>query len=292
MRWCGIWLLLVLGASAWGADGALKELDFKDLRPGEFGWLLEYAERPATAAMADGRFAGLRDGPLSILKAKFDLGDPVGGSTLVRDEVLSALGGVPDAVEAFQGRYVVLSGCGTAACTDRAFVWVDTARGLVVAMLVFPSSAGLPGTSPEVLLASRQMDAKCVERGQLPERFWEDWRDWAYARKLPAVMTERMVNTYGGASVIIHEEDAFCRYAMTTVAGIECEQKNVAAATADMDALLAQVRTHLDAGKERTEFAEQQARWEAYRESVCRAAAGSSMVGRGRRWRSWGASAR
>jgi uncharacterized protein YecT (DUF1311 family) len=274
-RYFGVLFLGILIAACPARAQDRAAIQWKDLEPGRFAWLLDYAGKPASAVVADPRFAVLRDHPLSILKAKADLGDPPQGKTLVRDEILKALQGVPEPVETHLGRYAVLSGCTTAGCRDRAFVWVDTVSGLALSVLLVPASADLPGTTPNLLLASRQLETKWIDRSQLPARFWVDWEQWAFERRLPAVMTERMVNTYGGLSVIFHEDDKYCLDATDTYSEIQCGQKALAAATADLDALLAQVRLHLEPGDpDRDRFDKTQELWTAYRDSACSAARG------------------
>lgn len=270
----GVLLLGILGTACFAGSQERPPVQWKDLEPGRFAWLLDYGGKPTSDVTADPRFAALRDHPLSILKSKADLGDPPQGKTLARDEILNALHGVPDPVQAYLGRYAVLSGCTTAQCHDRVFVWVDTVRGLVLSVLLLPPSADLPGTTPNLLLASRQLDAKWIDRSQLPARFWVDWEQWAFERHLPAVMTERMVNTYGGFSVLFHEDEKFCVDATDTYTEIQCGQKALAAANADLDALLAQVRLHLEADDpDRDRFEKSQELWTAYRDATCSAAA-------------------
>jgi uncharacterized protein YecT (DUF1311 family) len=244
----------------------------KDLRPEEFTWLLEFSGKPVTAVIADARFAALRDRPLSVLKAKFDLGDPPGGKTLVRDEILDSLKGVPDPVQTRLGRYVLLSGCRTALCNDRALVWIDTPRGLVLSVLLVPASADVPGTTPNMLIASRQLDAKRLEPNELPARFWVDWQEWAYERHLPEVMMERIVNTYGGTSVLFHDDQEMCDDAESNRDTIGCGGSASTAADADLSALLAQLRNKFEAGSpDREALDKGQALWIAYRESTCSA---------------------
>jgi uncharacterized protein YecT (DUF1311 family) len=259
--------------SAAGAQDAPYKY-WQDAEPAQYAWVLEYAGKPATAMMADARFAHLRDHPLSILKAKADLGDPPKGSTLVRDEILSALGGVPDPVQTRLGRYAILSGCRTKACTDRVFIWVDTLRGIVLTMLLVPPSEELPGTNPSVILASRLLNTKWIHPDQLPERFWIDWQEWAYAKNLPEVMTQRMVNTYGGFSVMFHDDENVCADAIDTYSANICSGNALGKAQADLDALLAQVRRQVEhfesdlSGLEKS-----QKLWEEYRKTACDAAA-------------------
>ena len=269
---CAILLCLQLATGRDLRSQTLSSNELKDLMPGQLSWLLEFAGKPVSAATGDPRFRALRDGPLSILKAKFDLGDPPGGKTLVRDEILSALNGVPDSVETRLGRYVVLSGCRETACADRAFVWIDTVQGVVLAVLAIPSSSDLPGTTPQIVIASRQLDVKRLEITQLPQKFWSDWQEWAFERHLPPVMTERVVNTYGGVSVVFHDDEQICVDAMTTMSELECGQHAVDAATADLNALLAQMREKLGSDSQGgKDLDAAQKLWSEYETRTCQA---------------------
>jgi hypothetical protein len=64
-------LVLSITTPAYSQD--LSTTKMKELGPGQAGWLLEFAGRPATAVTADPRFAAIENKALSILKAQFDL---------------------------------------------------------------------------------------------------------------------------------------------------------------------------------------------------------------------------
>jgi uncharacterized protein YecT (DUF1311 family) len=253
--------------------------EFDNMQPHRFDWMLAYQGKPATSLVKDPHFADVNKYVVDLLKVKYDF-DGHGTQVLLRDKFLEVLGGTgpgpstPDPVRVRLGRYVTASNCLGDQCETRALLWVDSFEGIALCVLVHPPTQQLPSNGPAILIYTRQLSLKMklLKEAYLPDQFWFDFRDWAYAKHLSPLMTQRYVNGFSAIQVMLHDGD-FCLSAYSTVDAENCNQLGQDAADADLQALLSQIGSH--PGEDVTDLAqlkETEDAWKNYRDKACRAA--------------------
>ena len=122
------------------------------------------------------------------------------------DAVREVMGGTHQSLTVREGRYVMLSGCRPHSCDEKGFVWVDTARNVVIGGLVHFYFGRESGRS--LLLWSGQQQAQ-----GLPEPFLRDFADWNGQWKNGAEEMEQAVaaalptqaNGYAKARLVLPE---------------------------------------------------------------------------------------
>ncbi len=262
--------------------------EFDHLDPHGFDWMLAYDNKSTSGLVKDPQFAKLNDRVVSALKVQYDFDGP-GTRILLRDKFLEVLGGTgagpstPDPVKVRLGRYLIASNCQGDSCRTRALLWVDTVEGIALCALVHPSTPELPSKGPAVLIYSRQlsMKMKLVKEAFLPDQFWFDFRDWAYNKQLPLVMTQRYVNGFNVVQVLLHDQE-FCRNAYSTRDAEICNQDGQDAADADLQALTSQIRSRLTEDTTgATLLTETAEAWGNYRDKACKAAYNQFQGGTG-----------
>jgi uncharacterized protein YecT (DUF1311 family) len=254
--------------------------EFEHMQPHGFDWMLDYKGKSTAGFVKDPHFSDVNKFVISVLKVQQDFDGP-GTHVLLRDKFLEVLSGsgtgpsTPEAVRVRLGRYVTAANCQGDKCQSRAFLWVDTVEGIALCVLIHPPTPDLPSKGPAVLTYSRQLrqTMKVLKESYLPDQFWFDFRDWAYDRQLPLVMTQRYVNGFNAAQILLHDQD-FCLNAATTRDAEECNQDAQEAADADLQALLNQIRKH--PGEEdatsQVLLNDTEEAWKNYRDKACKAA--------------------
>jgi uncharacterized protein YecT (DUF1311 family) len=251
--------------------------EFENIQPHGFDWMLSYQNRLAADLVKDPNFAVVDKYVISALKVQRDFDGP-GTHILLRDKFLAVFSGsrsgpsTPEPITVRLGRYVTASNCEGEPCQTRAFLWVDTLRGIALCVLVHPPSTELPAKGPAALIYSRQLKMKFLKESYLPDQFWFDFRDWSYNRSLPLVMTQRYVNEFNAMQVLLHDQDA-CKNLYTTRDAEICNQEGQDAADADLNALLSQIRLRLTPDATGTSLLhDSEQAWTAYRDKTCKAA--------------------
>jgi uncharacterized protein YecT (DUF1311 family) len=254
--------------------------EFDHMQPHGFDWMLDYKGKSTADFVKDPHFADVNKYVISVLKAQQDFDGP-GTHVLLRDKFLEVLSGsgagpsTPELVRVRLGRYVTAVNCAGDKCQTRAFLWVDTVEGIALCVLIHLPTPDRPSKGPGVLIYSCQLRTtmKVLKESYLPDQFWFDFRDWAYDRQLPLVMTQRYVNGFNAVQVLLHDQE-FCLNAATTRDAEECNQDAQDAADADLQALLEQIRKH-PGEEDATSQAllnETEEAWKNYRDKACKAA--------------------
>jgi len=263
--------------------------EFDHMQPHGFDWMLDYKGKSTADFVKDSHFADVDKLVISVLKVQQDFDGP-STRVLLRDKFLEVLSGsgagpsTPEAVGVRLGRYVTAANCRGDKCQSRAFLWVDTEEGIALCVLIHPPTPELPSKGPAMLIYSRQLrqTMKVIKESYLPDQFWFDFRDWAYNRQLPLVMTQRYVNGFNAVQVLLHDQE-FCLNAQTTRDAEECNQDAQEAADADLQALLEQIRKHPgeeDATSQALSKDTEEA-WKNYRDKACKAAYNQMAGGTG-----------
>ncbi len=288
-----LWACLVPGAGITGAQTITARLpataEFDHMQPHGFDWMLDYSGKSTAEFVKDPHFGDVDKFVISVLKVQQDFDGP-GTHVLLRDKFLEVLSGsrsgpsTPELVRVRLGRYVTAANCQGDKCQSRAFLWVDTEEGIALCVLIHPPTPELPSKGPAVLIYSRQlqMKMKVLKESYLPDQFWFDFRDWAYDRQLPLVMTQRYVNGFNAIQVLLHDQE-FCLNAATTRDALTCNQDAQDAADADLQALLEQIKKHpgeTDATSQALLNDTEEA-WKNYRDKACKAAYNQMAGGTG-----------
>jgi len=249
------------------------------MQPHGFDWMIGYQGKPSSILIKDPHYADLDKYVISGLKVQYDFDGP-GTHVLLRDRFAEVLGGTDagpstaDPVKVRLGRYLTAANCQGDKCQTRAFLWVDTVEGIALCVLIHPPTADLPSKGPAILLYSRQLQTKMkvIKEAFLPDQFWFDFRDWAYDKQLPLIMTQRYVNGFNAVQVLLHDQE-FCLNANSTREAEICNQDEQDAADADLQALLSQIGGRLrDDATGKALLQETGTAWQDYRDKACKAA--------------------
>jgi uncharacterized protein YecT (DUF1311 family) len=132
-------------------------------------------------------------------------------------------------------RFAMLSACDAPACTGaRAFVWVDTDRGVEFGGIEFAPSNGEP--TPTLTLFSKQVVDPVTKRIQLPADFVEDLGTWTRASRRRTTPARYFINGQGLKTVVVHDENNCTGADRSSLAATLCSSMNLDAADQDLAA--------------------------------------------------------
>jgi len=137
-------------------------------------------------------------------------------------------------VQIRDARYVMVSGQSGPYLLGRGFLWMDMQDGIALGGFYFHPTNGEP--TPAVNIFSAQVKETAIEMNQLPAAFAEDFAEWAYAERVPAV-TPRYFITGNKKKIVLQHDEDYC----APIDGSNpppqdvCQQMNLDAADIDVE---------------------------------------------------------
>jgi uncharacterized protein YecT (DUF1311 family) len=186
-----------------------------------------------------------------------------------RDE---ALDDKPFPISVRNDRYVMVSSAGGGDPQaygrgyGRGFLWFDMQMGIGLGGIYFHPNNGEP--APTLTIYSKQLSGTDLSMGQLPPEFEEDLRQWATRAGLEAISPRYFIPDNKKKYVLIHDED-YCAYPGNAPVLGGCQELNVEAADADLNAAYFMHLTGNASDANAYMLSSEQAAWLALRERTC-----------------------
>ncbi len=153
-----------------------------------------------------------------------------------RDEVLDDK---PLPISVRDARYVMVDSAGGGDPQaygrgyGRGFLWFDMQMGIGLGGIYFHPSNGEP--TPTLTIYSTQLSDTDLSMGQLPPEFDQDLRQWAAMAGLEVISPRYFIPANKKKYVLLHDEN-YCAYPGNTPVLGGCQELNVEAADADLNA--------------------------------------------------------
>lgn len=230
-------------------------------------FLTTYAGRPTKELLKDKRFNALLK--LTIPHSAYHYGRDMPLSE-ASDMVLS---GSKLPIQVREDRYVMVSGKQGPYLHGMGFFWFDLQTGTALGGVYFHPVNGEP--TPTLAIFSRQLHQTTLGMSQLPLAFAEDLSQWVSTAGARWVSPRYFIPENGKKYVLLHDED-FCDHPADAPApqSDTCQQLNVEAAEADMDAADFMALNHNAADAVAWGLAGAQlASWVEFRNQTCKAGA-------------------
>jgi len=182
-----------------------------------------------------------------------------------RDEVLDDK---PVPISVRDDRYVMVgsAGGGDPHTYGRGFLWFDMQMGIGLGGIYFHPSNGEP--TPTLTIYSKQLSDTDLSMGQLPPEFDQDFRQWATMAGLEVISPRYFIPANKKKYVLLHDED-YCAYSGNTQVLGGCQELNVEAADADLNAAYFMHLTGNASDANAYMLNSEQAAWLALRERTC-----------------------
>jgi uncharacterized protein YecT (DUF1311 family) len=258
--------IAVAGAQQSGPQGPPPEPQFiqfqNPLAADQLSFLSGFAGHSTKELMKDKRFRGLMK--IAVPRTEYHYGHDMSLSEAIE----TALDGSPLPVNIRDGRYVTVAGMQGPYLHGRGFMWFDMQEGIALGGFYFTPTNGEP--APTLTVFSRQVKQTTLTLGQLPRPFADDLSQWSAVANIPTITPRYFIPDNGKKYVLEHDED-YCWHPEGTPEPPEdqCEQANLDAADADMNAAYFMKETHNAANATAWMLDADQVAWIQLRDRSC-----------------------
>jgi uncharacterized protein len=142
---------------------------------GTFSWLKSYDGKTTNSVCWNDRFAEFLKTITPSVKLRLSDDD-----WPLLETLQEFLCGPPDDVKVSENRYVVLAGCRAHSCSEKAWIWIDTAENRAIGALIhYFFGTQEAGESPFLLVFSTTVDSSAI-----PSRAWKELDTWLQSEEL------------------------------------------------------------------------------------------------------------